>query len=303
MKHILKWLVLSGLLISCGQAQINTPTPTLPATDTPTPPSNTPTNTPRPTLTPMSSSPTPTPTKVSMTNPAHTTTSPCVTLYHEGNAQVELVSSGGSRVLVDVYDSNLLSSPATGQDALLTTHNNMDHIDVKFQGSFPGEQLMAQAGTLELPGVNILGIASAHNAGDELIAEGGTNYTFLVEMDGLRIAHFGDIGQDVLTPEQLSALGEVDVAITQLVNPYSFMSVENQKGFKLMDQVNPLLIIPTHFDLDSAKLAVAKWQGLYNGQPSVTICKSDLPGRTSIFFTGEKGETFADRLNLTKVDW
>ena len=122
-------------------------------------------------------------------------------------------------------------------------------------------------------------------------------------MNGLRIAHFGDIGQDALTPEQLNALGEVDVAISQLVNPYSFMSAKNQKGFNLMDQVKPLLIIPTHFDLDTAKLAAARWLGLFNGQPSATICESDLTDQTSILFMGEWGETFAERLNLMKVNW
>ncbi len=102
-------------------------------------------------------------------------------------------------MLVDIYSPQLLSSPATAQDILLTTHTHPDHVNQEFIASFPGQQLMAQAGQLEQPGLIIQGIASAHNAGDSLKPEGGTNYIYLLETGGLRIAHFGDIGQAALT--------------------------------------------------------------------------------------------------------
>jgi hypothetical protein len=34
-------------------------------------------------------------------------------------------------------------------------------------------------------------------------------------MGGMRFAHFGDLGQDSLSQEQLAALGKVDVAFAQ----------------------------------------------------------------------------------------
>ncbi len=67
--------------------------------------------------------------------------------------------------------------------------------------------------------MSIRGIASVRSASDELQSEGGSNHIYIVDMGGLRIAHFGDIGQEQLTQEQLEALGEVDIALTQLVNP------------------------------------------------------------------------------------
>lgn len=227
-----------------------------------------------------------------------TATQDCVQLFYEEYAQVELISPQGVRVLLDVYDPGLLSNPANEGDILLTTHTHWDHVNNAFQESFPGRQLMTKSGVIDAGDVRIQGIPSAHNVGDLLVPEGGTNYIYVVEMGGLRIAHFGDIGQDVLTSEQLDALGQVDVAITQLANSYSDMSAENQKGLKLMEQVGPKLIIPTHLNLDAAKLAVARWQGLYIDQPSVTICSSDLMEQTSILLMGEMGRSFAERLNL-----
>lgn len=227
----------------------------------------------------------------------------CVILGYEENAQVEMISPQGVRVLVDVYAPGLLSTPASEGDILLTTHTHWDHINSDFLDSFPGKQLMIQDGRIEVGDVRVQGIPSAHNADDAPVPEGGTNYIYLVEMSGLRIAHFGDIGQDALSPEQLDALGQVDVAITQLANPYSDMNAENQKGINLMEQVTPKLIIPTHVNLDILKLVAARRQGLYSSDHWVTICPADLPDHISLLLLGEAAARFGERLSFPKVDW
>lgn len=226
----------------------------------------------------------------------------CVSLFYEENAQVELISPQGTRVLVDVYDPGLLSTLVEKRDILLTTHTHWDHINNEFLETFPGRQLTNQSGLIEAGDVRIQGIPSAHNVGDAFLPAGGTNYIYIVEIGGLRIAHFGDIGQESFTTEQLETIGRLDVAIMQLANPYSDMSAGNQKGIKLMEQVGPKLIIPTHINLDVAKLAAAQWHGYYVDQPAVTICPSDLMDRTYILFLGEAAR-FAERLSLEKVDW
>ena len=136
-----------------------------------------------------------------------------------------------------------------------------------------------------------------------MLPESSTNYIYLVEMGGLRIAHFGDIGQKILTQEQLGSLGQVDIAITQFSNPYSDMSAENQKGLQLMDQVKPQLVIPTHINLDAAKLTLERYVGYYTDKPSVRICKSMLGDQASILYMGEWAVEFAGTLNLFEVDW
>src|SRR4030042_6830764 len=211
-----------------------------------------------------------------------------IRLYYENSAQVELISAKGTRVLIDVTTPEALSSPPTKKDVLLTTHNHGDHRRLDFIKSFPGQQLDMKIGEIKMEDVMIRGIASAHNEGDELRSEGGTNYIFIVDMGGLRIAHFGDIGQDALTPEQLSALGKVDIAITQLSNPYSRMNAANKKGFNLMDQVKPRLIIPTHiFESTCAKMAVDKWTGYKSSKAFISISPEDLSDKTSIIFMGQ----------------
>lgn len=229
-----------------------------------------------------------------------TETPACVQLYYEEYAQVELISPGNDRVLIDIYDPGKLSRVTGEQDVLLTTHTHFDHINDSFLASFKGQQLFTRSGTLSLPGVEILGIPSAHNAGDRLKTEGGTNTIFLVVMHGLRIVHFGDIGQDVLTQEQLDLLGRVDVAITQFANSYSDMNIQNRKGFNLMDQVQPKWIIPTHLNLETATAGMNQWSVMYTDQPFVRFCLDELPDETQILLMGENASQFADRLGLVK---
>ncbi len=256
------------------------------------------------TTSPLTETSQPEPLQPTATSPEQVVDTPqpaCVTLTYSLNAQVEMVSPAGVRVFVDVYDPALLTSPASGDDILLTTHTHFDHVNDAFLSSFPGPQLFTKAASLEQGDVSILGIASAHNNGDRMKPEGGTNYIYIIEIGGLRFAHFGDIGQNSLTPEQLEALGQVDVAIMQLSNSYSDMNAQNQKGFNLMDQLKPKIIIPTHLNLEAAQLAMQKWPSFYTSQPSIQVCLSDIPQETQLILMGENVEKFLDNLDLSEL--
>lgn len=226
-----------------------------------------------------------------------------VTVYYEEKAQIELISSKGARILIDVYDPSLLSRPATSKDILLTTHTHRDHKNYDFLSNFKGKQLFVRTGEIKTADVSIQGIASAHNEGDPFLSENGTNYIFIVDMDGLRIVHFGDIGQEALTPEQLAALGTVDIAVMQFDNNYSQMNVDNKKGFKMIAQLRPRLIIPTHNSAKAAQYAMTLWPCLYSDKASVKISRDKLIDETRLLFLGETATAYAKITNASAVDW
>jgi L-ascorbate metabolism protein UlaG (beta-lactamase superfamily) len=211
-----------------------------------------------------------------------------ITLFYGNNAQFEITSPAGTRVLFDVIDPSKLSAPLTEKDILLTTHGHTDHYNAALVKSFPGQKITFAEGEINLPDVKIKSIVSGHNANDPLVPEKGTNYIFIVDMGGLRIAHFGDIGQDKLTDKQLEALGQVDIAITQFDNSFSNMNVTNEKGFNLMDQLKPKLIVPTaHISLPTITLAMKRWKGYVHIDPgSLKIGRSDLPAEPGILIFG-----------------
>ncbi len=298
MKRLLLWMIFCCLIGACSSGSISTPTPTWVPESTETVAA--PTQLSEPTRTPVLPTQTPLPPTATTTvmSPTATPLPACVTLVYSGYAQFEIIDLAEQRILLDVHDPEKLSGPVRAADILLTTHTHWDHVNEEFLASFPGQQLFVQAGILESPGVTIQGIASAHNAGEPLKPEGGTNYIYLIEIGGLRIAHFGDIGQNALTAEQLEILGRVDIALTQINNPFSEMNAENRKGLNLMKQLQPRLVIPTHINLDATKLAVAQWPGFYAETPSLKICASDLGEQTQFLLIGEDVATMIKYVEL-----
>jgi len=225
---------------------------------------------------------------------------PATTVYYEENAQLELISTKGTRILIDVFEPSKLSRPPTESDILLTTHTHPDHINYLFYTAFKGKQLFAKEGEIIDADVRIRGIFGAHNEGDSQLSKYGSNYIFIIDMDGLRIVHFGDLGQETLTPEQMSALGKVDLAVMQFDNIYSQMNVENKKGFRLMNQVVPPMIIPTHNSNEAAKYARSMWPCLYLNKKSVRISKVYIPKDTHMLFLGENAKNYAEITNATE---
>lgn len=228
---------------------------------------------------------------------------PVLTIRYEESAQFELISAEGQRVLIDVFDPSALSSPPTKDDILLTSHAHDDHYKVDFVSSFPGQQIFSCTGEIKRDGVYARGLASAHMPADPLRDKGGTNYIFIIEIDGLRIAHFGAIGQEKLNPYQLEALGRVDIALMQLANSYSDMDDFNMKAFNLMDQIHPKIVIPTHFDLNTAKVGAKVWQARYWDEPELKISREKLPAATQLIFMGKQARTYAKICKAPKANY
>ncbi|MFC1997443.1 MBL fold metallo-hydrolase [Chloroflexota bacterium] len=302
MKSIITLLLFSWLgiaLAACNTGTINTPgsmqepsstyvkaSPTLQLTETPVPPPPTSTTNP-PTATAFSLPPTETP------------MSACVLINYGEYAQVEIIAPSEQQILIDIYDPSKLTNPVTENDILLTTHIHWDHVNEDFQTTFPGKQLYAETGMLEAPGIHIQGIASAHNEGDRHKPSSGSNYIYRMDISNLRIVHFGDIGQKTLSEEQIADLGAVDIAITQINNPYSDMNAENRKGIQLMEQLQSRLVIPTHLNLDTVKLALAQWEGYYAETSNLEVCDSDLSQEgTQFLLIGEAVETMTNYVDL-----
>jgi L-ascorbate metabolism protein UlaG (beta-lactamase superfamily) len=93
-------------------------------------------------------------------------------------------------------------------DLLLVTHEHGDHNAVEVIGGDPAI-LRSTAGTHESPVGTVTGVASEHD--DVAGTQRGPNTIFLFDLDGVRVAHFGDLGQTALREEQLAAIGSADL--------------------------------------------------------------------------------------------
>lgn len=138
----------------------------------------------------------------------------------------------------DEYDMNVV--------AIVSTHNHPDHVDADFNDSYKdAKKLLYEEGTIETRDFKITMIPSSHDG--EEIRDPASDYIALIEVDGLKIVHMGDIGQTVLTNEQMEQLGDVDICFMQYLNQKSSITTKDGKAIVLMNQVNPKIIIPTHY--------------------------------------------------------
>jgi L-ascorbate metabolism protein UlaG (beta-lactamase superfamily) len=126
-------------------------------------------------------------------------------------------------------------------DLLLVTHEHLDHNGVEVARGEP-TVLRATAGTHESPLGAVVGIASEHDpvAGTER----GPNTIFVFELDGLRVAHFGDFGQSALRPEQAHALGSPDIVFLPVGGG---PTVGGTAAAEIALSLHPSWVVPMHY--------------------------------------------------------
>jgi L-ascorbate metabolism protein UlaG (beta-lactamase superfamily) len=126
-------------------------------------------------------------------------------------------------------------------DLLLVTHEHLDHNGVEAIGGDP-TVLRSTAGRLDSPIGEILAVASEHDqaAGTER----GPNTIFVFELDGVRVAHFGDFGQRELRDEQAAAIGSVDLVFVPVGGG---PTVDAEQARLIVDRVGARWVVPMHY--------------------------------------------------------
>jgi L-ascorbate metabolism protein UlaG (beta-lactamase superfamily) len=126
-------------------------------------------------------------------------------------------------------------------DLLLVTHEHVDHNGTDAVTGEP-TVLRATAGTHESPVGEVIGIASEHD--DEAGTQRGPNTIFVFELDGLRVAHFGDFGQGGLRPEQAAALEGVDLLFLPVGGG---PTIGADAAAAIVDSLGPRWVVPMHY--------------------------------------------------------
>ncbi len=126
-------------------------------------------------------------------------------------------------------------------DLLLVTHEHIDHNGVEVIGGDPAI-LRSTAGRLQSPVGEVTAIASEHD--EAAGTERGPNTIFVFELDGIRVAHFGDFGQSALRDEQAAAIGSVDLLIVPVGGG---PTIGAEQATAIVKRLSPRWVIPMHY--------------------------------------------------------
>jgi L-ascorbate metabolism protein UlaG (beta-lactamase superfamily) len=126
-------------------------------------------------------------------------------------------------------------------DLLLITHEHIDHNGTDGIAGDP-EVLRSTAGKLESPTGEVVAIASEHD--DAAGTERGPNTIFAFDLDGLRVAHFGDFGQAELRPEQAAALEGVDLLFVPVGGG---PTIGAAGAAEIVKTLGPRWVVPMHY--------------------------------------------------------
>src|SRR5919201_1786740 len=67
---------------------------------------------------------------------------------------------------------------------------------------------------------------------------------FVFELDGVRVAHFGDFGQAALRPEQRAAIGDVDLVLIPVGGGFT---IGAQEAARIVEELSPRWVVPMHY--------------------------------------------------------
>lgn len=172
----------------------------------------------------------------------------------KGHACFQILAQKGKqeqvKIVIDPYDEAVgLKLGTLEADILLMTHDHHDHNNEKAIKGTPF--IIGNPGEYEIRGVFIQGISSFHdnNAGSER----GLNTLYVIEAEGIKLCHLGDIGQKELTSEQLEAIGDVDVLFLPVGGVYT---IAPKEAANIISQLEPKIAIPMHYALPGSKIKI-----------------------------------------------
>jgi L-ascorbate metabolism protein UlaG (beta-lactamase superfamily) len=165
-----------------------------------------------------------------------------VKIEYFGHACFRL-SQAGRRIVLDPYaDGSVAGCPPLRleAEAVYCSHDHGDHNAV---------QCVTLTGQ-PAPKCAVTELETDHDdAGGKLR---GKNIIRIFDFDGLRIAHFGDLGR-LLTAEEIAQLRDLDCALIPVGGYYT---IDAATAAEVAASVAPRLIIPMHYRTEQSGLPV-----------------------------------------------
>lgn len=157
-----------------------------------------------------------------------------------GHSSFKLKGKTGS-VVTDPFDPQMVGLKYSGVegDIVTVSHEHDDHNRVSLVKNV--KKVISGPGEYEILGISILGFPSFHD--DKKGSVRGKNTIYVFEIDGLRIAHLGDLGH-ALSEELVEDLGDIDILMVPVGGEYT---IGPDEAANVVSAIEPTIVIPMHY--------------------------------------------------------
>ena len=197
-----------------------------------------------------------------------------------------IISSERLRIITDPYQVgggiNYAPINETADIVVMSHVTHSDHGNVAAVRGKP--EVVKGSGVKKVKGIEFKGLFTYH---DEVKGtQRGVNTVFCFKVDDIRLCHAGDLGH-VLTSEQISQIGEVDVLFLPVGG---FYTIDANAATKIVDQIKPRIVVPMHFKTARCDYPISGVDDFLKGKDNVKrldsseleLTAKDLPSATQI---------------------
>ena len=186
-----------------------------------------------------------------------------------GHAAFKITTDGGVRVIIDPYQSGAFGGALSygkiteETDIVLTSHDHDDHNYTKdIKGTF---KHFNKEGVYKEKGLTIEAFPCYHDPSEG--KERGNNLVFMIEADGLRLAHMGDLGH-TLAQETVKKMGRVDIVLLPVGG---FYTIDSDEAGMVMNDIKPKFTIPMHYKTPKCEFPIAGIEAFTAGKKGIKM--------------------------------